>query len=63
MRKAENGAVGVEIWRQWQPHLIWMDMRMPVLDGYEATRRIKNGAGGEKTKVIALTASAFEEDR
>ncbi len=36
---------------------------MPVMDGYEATRRIKATAQGHETKVIALTASAFEEDR
>jgi DNA-binding response OmpR family regulator len=40
-----------------------MDMRMPVMDGYEATRRIKSGARGHATVVIALTASAFESDR
>ena len=40
VREAENGAEGVEAWRHWQPHLIWMDMRMPVLDGFEATREI-----------------------
>ena len=56
----------IEAWRQWQPHLIWMDMRMPVLDGYEATRWIKSSHAnpeGEQTKIIALTASAFEENR
>jgi signal transduction histidine kinase/ligand-binding sensor domain-containing protein/DNA-binding response OmpR family regulator len=63
MREAEDGERALAVWRDWQPHLIWMDMRMPVLDGYEATRRIKASAGGEETKVIALTASAFEEDR
>jgi len=40
-----------------------MDMRMPVMDGYEATRRIKASAKGQATVVIALTASAFEADR
>ena len=63
VREAENGAVGVEVWRAWQPQLIWMDMRMPVLDGYASTRQIRESAGGEKTRIIALTASAFEEDR
>ena len=58
-----NGQEALEIWEMWQPHLIWMDMRMPVMDGHEATRRIKATAQGQKTIIIALTASAFEEDR
>ena len=63
VREAENGAECIEVWRAWQPQLIWMDMRMPVMDGYEATRRIKATEEGAATKIIALTASAFEEDR
>ena len=62
VHEAENGRQAIEVWRQWQPHLIWMDMRMPVLDGYAATRQIR-GSGGAATKIIALTASAFEENR
>ena len=51
------------MWASWSPDLIWMDMRMPVMDGYEATRRIKGTDQGKGTVVIALTASAFEENR
>jgi CheY-like chemotaxis protein len=43
------------------PHLIWMDMRMPVMDGYEATKRIK--ALPSPPIIVALTASSFEEER
>jgi len=65
MRCAVNGQEGVEVWESWQPHLVWMDMRMPVLDGYAATRQIKDRARalGRTAIIVALTASAFEEDR
>jgi CheY-like chemotaxis protein len=63
VNEAKNGEDALVIWQKWQPHLIWMDMRMPGLDGYEATRRIKALPGGKDTTIIALTASAFKEDR
>jgi signal transduction histidine kinase/CheY-like chemotaxis protein len=65
VRCAVNGTEGVELWEEWQPHLVWMDMRLPVMDGYEATRQIKARAEatGRPAIVVALTASAFEEDR
>jgi CheY-like chemotaxis protein len=63
LREALNGKEAIEMWERWEPHLIWMDMRMPVMDGYEATRRIKATAKGRATTIVALTATAFEEDR
>ncbi len=63
VREAENGQQAIELWESWRPHLIWMDMRMPVMDGYEATRHIKAHASGQATAVIALTASILEEER
>jgi PAS domain S-box-containing protein len=63
VRDAENGSEAVELWSSWEPHLIWMDMRMPVMDGYEATKRIKAHLKGQATVIIALTASAFDEER
>lgn len=63
VREAVNGAEAVALWQAWQPHLIWMDMRMPVMDGYEAIRQIKSTIQGQATVIIALTASAFEEER
>ena len=63
VRGAENGRDGVEVWREWRPHLIWMDMRMPVMDGHEASRLIKATPEGRDTVIIALTASVFEEER
>ena len=62
-REAENGVEAIAIWEEWQPHLIWMDMRMPVMDGYEATRQIKSHLKGQATVIIALTASALEEEK
>ncbi|MGF1492867.1 MAG: PAS domain S-box protein [Microcoleaceae cyanobacterium] len=61
VQEAEDGQEALSCWQSWQPDLIWMDMRMPVMDGYEATRRIR--AEGDSTIIIALTASAFEQDR
>jgi CheY-like chemotaxis protein len=63
VRTAENGEQALRVWEEWQPHLIWMDMRMPVMDGHEATRRIKATAPGQGTAIIALTASVFEDER
>jgi len=63
VEEASNGQEAIEIWERWKPHLIWMDMRMPVMDGYEATRQIRASAKGQATAIIALTASAFEEEQ
>ncbi|WP_019508669.1 hybrid sensor histidine kinase/response regulator [Pleurocapsa sp. PCC 7319] len=62
-RTADNGMTAIALWETWQPDLIWMDMRMPVMDGYEATRHIKSHPDVQQTIIIALTASAFEEQR
>jgi len=63
LQEAENGQQAITIWEQWHPHLIWMDMRMPVMDGYTATHHIKTSAKGQAPVIIALTASSFEEER
>ena len=63
LREAANGQEAVEIWDNWRPHLIWMDMRMPVLDGYDATKRIRTMMQDRETAIIALTASSLEEER
>jgi len=61
IREAVNGQDALDIFEAWSPHAVLMDMRMPVLDGYEATRRIKATGKGRATPVIAVTASAFAE--
>ncbi|MGR8933629.1 MAG: ABC transporter substrate-binding protein [Gammaproteobacteria bacterium] len=63
VRAAVNGQQAVEVFRCWQPHFIWMDMRMPEMDGYAATRQIRALPGGRTVKIVALTASAFYENR
>jgi len=63
VREAQNGQEALAIWEEWSPHLIWMDMRMPVMDGEEATQRIKSTTKGQATAIIALTASVLEEER
>jgi CheY-like chemotaxis protein len=62
-KEAVNGEDAIAKFDEWNPHLILMDMRMPVMDGYEATRHIKLTEKGKKTPIIALTASSFEDER
>ncbi len=63
VREAGDGEEAIALWQEWHPDMILMDMRMPIVDGYEATRRIKAQPQGKSTTIIALTASAFEEER
>jgi len=63
LKEAENGQQAIEVWEEWQPHLIWMDMRMPVMNGYEATVQIRAHTKGQATAIIAFTASVLEEER
>jgi CheY-like chemotaxis protein len=60
--EAINGEDAIVKFEQWNPHLILMDLRMPVMDGYEAIRRIKATSKGENTPIIVLSASQFEEE-
>ncbi len=63
VKEAVNGKEAVEVFNKWQPHFIWMDIRMPVMDGLAATRRIKASGAGKSTTIAALTAHALEEER
>lgn len=71
VREAVDGQEAIAQWQSWQPDLVWIDMRMPVIDGEEATRRIRSleksaertADGKKRTVLIALTASAFSENK
>jgi len=68
VKEAENGHQALKITQEWQPHLILMDMRMPVMDGYEAAKEIRareqrDRSSDSSTIIIALTASAFQSKR
>ena len=65
IREATNGREAIEAVARDPPDLIFMDLKMPVMDGLEATRRIRGMAGGQAVRIIALTAQAMagDEDR
>jgi signal transduction histidine kinase/CheY-like chemotaxis protein len=63
LQEASNGQEAINLWQSWQPHLIWMDMRMPVINGYEATQQIRSHLNGQATAILALTASTLEEEK
>jgi PAS domain S-box-containing protein len=63
VQAVENGQQAVTTFQSWQPDFIWMDMRMPVMDGYQATKIIRSLPNGQNVKIAALTASAFKEDK
>ncbi|MEM7725610.1 MAG: AAA family ATPase [Cyanobacteria bacterium P01_A01_bin.45] len=77
VQSAQNGQQAVELWSNWNPHLILMDMRMPLMDGYTATKIIRQRIAEAKNKlpinkqsedisretiIIALTAGSFVEE-
>ena len=66
VRTAANGREGVELWQTWHPDVVWMDMHMPVEDGYSATRRIRaleQEAGLSRTPILGISASVFDQDQ
>ncbi|MGB0563070.1 MAG: response regulator [Spirulinaceae cyanobacterium] len=63
VQEAADGEAAIAQWQTWQPDLIFMDVRMPKLNGDEAVRRIKHIAPETPTRIVAVTANVFEEDR
>jgi signal transduction histidine kinase/CHASE1-domain containing sensor protein/DNA-binding response OmpR family regulator len=63
VREAENGKEAVDLFTRWSPHAVLMDLRLPVMDGYEAARQIKSTKTGRHVPVIAITASAFKSSK
>jgi len=71
--EAENGEVAQQLWQSFRPHLIWMDLQMPIMDGYATTRWIReqerllqqqdSALDSTPTIIIALTANVLESDR
>lgn len=59
---AENGLQGLEMFKKWKPHLIWMDVRMPVMDGLEATKEIRKLEQGKDVKIIGISAHVFKDE-
>ena len=60
---AVNGREGVDMTQQQQPDLVLMDIDLPIIDGLEATRRLKGAADTSAIPIIALTAHAMVGDR
>ena len=62
VKEAVNGQEAIEIWQDWQPQLICMDIHMPVVDGYQASKKIKSLDCDQNTIILALTASVLEAE-
>ena len=55
--KRSNGQEAIDIWHSWQPDLIWMDLNMPLMDGYQATQRIRENTYNNYRSDVSQTIS------
>ncbi|QQE65653.1 histidine kinase [Leptolyngbya sp. BL0902] len=62
VKGAGDGQEAVAQWQQWRPDLVVMDLRMPRMDGYQASQTIRSMAGEAQPVIFALSASAFDEE-
>ena len=60
---ANNGKEAIKLFQSWKPDVILMDMVMPIMDGKTATKLIREMEEGEETGIVAVSASAFDEER
>jgi len=63
VQSVETGELSLDVFRAWRPHFIWMDRRLPGMDGLEATRRIRAMNGGSDVKIVGMSASVFAAER
>jgi PAS domain S-box-containing protein len=63
LKEASNGQEAIEVFLSYSPHLIFMDMRMPVMNGYKAANLIKSSTQGQSTIIVAVTASSLDEQQ
>ena len=63
INEAENGKEAIDQVEKFKPDIIFMDLRMPVMDGEEATREIKRLYGSDRFKIVAITATVFDHER
>jgi PAS domain S-box-containing protein len=63
VQAVHNGPAALETFATWRPHIMLLDIGMPGMDGYEVARRVRQQAGAEEVKLIALTGWGQEKDR
>jgi signal transduction histidine kinase len=63
LREAQNGEEALKIIDQWRPDLIWIDLKMPVMDGYKTINHLKQDWHHKEIVIIAMTASLLEDEQ